>query len=50
MNIIPIRWRELCHRVEEGLTQLQSLIIKMPLAAEVGFGTYSTLYQNFSVP
>lgn len=29
-----LRWRELCHRVEEGLTQLQSLIIKMPLAAE----------------
>ena len=50
MNIIPIRWRELCHRVEEGLTQLQSLIIKMPLAAEVGFGTYSNFNQNLSVP
>lgn len=29
------RWREMCHRVEEGLTQLQRLVIKMPLAAEV---------------
>jgi len=28
------RWREMCHRVEEGLTQLQRLLIKMPLAAE----------------
>ena len=25
----------MCHRVEEGLTQLQRLVIKMPLAAEV---------------
>ena len=29
------RWREMCHRVEEGFTQLQRLVIKMPLAAEV---------------
>ncbi|XP_067037370.1 transient receptor potential cation channel subfamily A member 1-like isoform X2 [Acropora muricata] len=28
------RWREMCHRVEEGFTQLQRLVIKMPLAAE----------------
>ncbi|XP_032228539.1 transient receptor potential cation channel subfamily A member 1 isoform X2 [Nematostella vectensis] len=28
------RWREMCHRVEEGLTQLQHLVIKMPSAAE----------------
>lgn len=28
------RWREMCHRVEEGLTQLQRLVMKMPLAAE----------------
>lgn len=30
-----LRWREMCHHVEEGLTQLQRLIMKMPLAAEV---------------
>ncbi|XP_078360427.1 transient receptor potential cation channel subfamily A member 1-like isoform X2 [Oculina patagonica] len=28
------RWREMCHRVEEGFTQLQRLVMKMPLAAE----------------
>ncbi|CAH3142085.1 unnamed protein product [Porites lobata] len=28
------RWREMCHRVEEGMTQLQRLVMKMPLAAE----------------
>ncbi|KAK3728572.1 hypothetical protein QZH41_011655 [Actinostola sp. cb2023] len=28
------RWREMCHRVEEGPTQLQNLVIKMPAVAE----------------
>ena len=34
----------MCHRVEEGMTQLQRLVMKMPVAAEVCISVENCLF------